>query len=81
MTKTRIINIDETWLGMEDFTRMKWQAPGATNSIAKKLWAPRHSLILALDNYGESFVALTQVNTDSDMMSLFLRDLVKQLNV
>ena len=24
MAKTRIINIDETWLGMEDFRRMKW---------------------------------------------------------
>jgi hypothetical protein len=24
MTKTRIINIDESWLGMEDFRRMKW---------------------------------------------------------
>jgi hypothetical protein len=21
---TRIVNIDETWLGMEDFRRMKW---------------------------------------------------------
>ena len=38
MTKTRIINIDETWLGMEDFRKMKWQPPGNTNSIGKKLW-------------------------------------------
>jgi hypothetical protein len=24
MKKMRIINIDETWLGMEDFRKMKW---------------------------------------------------------
>ena len=80
MTKTRIINIDETWLGMEDFRRMKWQAPGTNNSVSKKQWQPRISLILALDNYGESYVALTQVNTDHEMISLFMRDLVRQLN-
>ena len=33
MTKTRIINIVETWLGMEDFRRMKWQAPDTNNSV------------------------------------------------
>lgn len=57
--KTRLINIDETWLGMEDFRRMKWQVPGTTNSVAKKLWSPRISLILAVDNYGESYIALS----------------------
>ena len=56
--KTRLINIDETWLGMEDYRKMKWRVPGTTNSVAKKLWAPRISLILALDNYGESYIAL-----------------------
>lgn len=41
---------------------------------------PRISLILALDNFGQSYVALTQINTDSDVMILFFRDLVKLLN-
>ena len=59
MTKTRIINIDQTWLGMEDFRRMKWQLPGITNSVPMKDWSPRISMILAFDNYGESYVALT----------------------
>jgi len=59
MTKTRIINIDETWLGMEDFRRMKWQLPGTTNSVPMKDWSPRISMILAFDSYGESYVALT----------------------
>ena len=41
---------------------------------------PGISLILALDNYGESFVALTQVNTNHKMIFFFMRDLVRQLN-
>ena len=31
----RLLNIDETWLGMTDFRRMKWMAPGTTNSVAQ----------------------------------------------
>ena len=58
-SKTRLINIDETWLGMEDFRKMKWRVPGSSNSISKKLWNPRISLILALDNFGESYIALS----------------------
>ena len=29
------INVDETWLGMTDFRRMKWQPAGSTNSVPK----------------------------------------------
>ena len=59
VTKTRVINIDETWLGMEDFRAMKWQAPRSKNSCVRKLWSPRISLLLAMDNFGESYVALS----------------------
>jgi hypothetical protein len=79
-TKTRIINIDESWLGMEDFRHQKWRVPGTTNSIAKKLWAPRISLILAIDNFGETYLTVSQSNTNSGTILLFLRDLVRQLN-
>lgn len=57
--RRRVICIDETWLGMEDFRRMKWQPPGSRNSLAKKLWQPRISMILAFVNSGESYVALS----------------------
>jgi len=80
MKKTRIINIDETWLGMEDFRRRKWQQPHTTNSLAKKNWQPRISMLLALDNYGESYIALSQSNTNSGVIALFISDLVRQLN-
>ena len=79
-TKTRIINIDESWLGMEDFRRMKWRVPGTRNSVSKKLWAPRISLILAMDNFGESYITVSQSNTNSGTILLFIRDLVRQLN-
>jgi len=33
--KKIFLNVDETWLGMSDFRRMKWQVPGTTNSYPK----------------------------------------------
>ncbi len=30
---TTIINVDETWLGMSDFRRMKWRPRGHSNSV------------------------------------------------
>ena len=79
-TKTRIINIDESWLGMEDFRKMKWRDPGSSNSVSKKTLAPRISLLLAMDNYGESYISVSQSNTNTGTILLFLRDLVRQLN-
>ena len=80
MTKTRIINIDESWLGMEDFRKMKWQPLVNINSIGKKLWQPRISLIVALDNFGESYITVSQSNTNSNTILLFIRDLIRQLS-
>jgi hypothetical protein len=37
-------------------------------------------MILAFDSNGQSYVALSQNNTTSEVFSLFMRDLVKQLN-
>ena len=44
------------------------------------LWAPRISLLVVLDNYCESYVAISQSNTNSNVITLFIRDLVRQLN-
>jgi hypothetical protein len=78
--RTRIVNIDESWLGMEDFRRMKWELPGTRNSVPKKAWAPRISLLVALDNFGKSYVAVSQSNTNSQVFKLFIRGLVKLFN-
>ena len=37
-------------------------------------------MILAFDNFGTSYVALTTSNSNSSTVCLFLRDLVRQLN-
>ena len=31
--KKYIINVDETWIGMSDFRRMRWCAKGQPNSL------------------------------------------------
>ena len=36
ISKTRVINNDEMWLGIEDFRHMKWQAQRSKNSCVKK---------------------------------------------
>ena len=58
--KTRVyLNIDETWLGMSDFRRMKWQAPGTTNSVAALSMAPRVTMMVAVDSLGNLYFALS----------------------
>ena len=63
--KKVFINIDETWLGMSDFRRMKWQKPGTTNSVPKIEITPRVTMILGLDTLGNIYVALAQANSNS----------------
>ena len=31
--KKVLLNIDESWLGMSDFRKMKWRVKGSTNSV------------------------------------------------
>ena len=62
--KKIIINVDETWLGMSDFRRMRWTFPGEENSVAKKQIAPRISMIAALDSKGKVHTALMQSNSN-----------------
>ena len=74
-----VLNVDETWLGMSDFRRRKWQAPGTTNSVAKLEVAPRITMILGLDTLGNVYVALAQANSNSQMMELYFRSLAARL--
>ena len=56
--KKVFLNIDETWLGMSDFRRRKWQVPGTTNSVAKLAIAPRITMILGIDTLGNIYYSL-----------------------
>ena len=53
------LNLDETWLGMSDFRRMKWQVPGTTNSIPAFSMAPRVTMLVAADSLGNVWFALS----------------------
>jgi hypothetical protein len=80
-TKKRIINVDETWLADTEFLRRKWRQHGTTNSKATKQIKPRISMILSFDSEGEVYFALTQVNTNADIMKMFLSQLASRLDV
>ena len=74
--KKNFLNIDETWLGMSDFRRRKWQAPGTTNSVGKLAIAPRITMILGIDNFGNIYYSLAQANSNSSIMEIYFRELV-----
>ena len=76
----RIVNLDESWLNGTSFVRRVWAPSDSPATVTDKQVQPRISLIVALDTEGNIWCALTQANTDSDVMSLFLRKLIEQLD-
>ena len=76
----RIINVDESWLNNTRHLRKTWVPSDAPSTFREKQVVPRVSLILALDTDGRIWFSLTQVNTDTDVMTLFLRYLARQLD-
>ena len=79
-SKKVIIQADETWLGMMDFRRMKWCAKDTTNSVPTLNIIPRISMLIAIDTLGNLYLSLTQSNSNSKIMSIFLKELVKKLD-
>ena len=75
-----ILNLDETWLGMTDFRRMKWRTKGSTNSVAKKALVPRVSMLVGLDTMGNVYLSLYQSNTNNKLIEILLLALVKKLD-
>ena len=69
----RLINIDETWLNEMDFRRRCWSFSKQDSSMVQRMNQPRISVIAAIDNFGEVYLSLTQVNTNSEVMGLYLR--------
>ena len=76
----RIINVDESWLNQTRFLRRTWVPSDAPSTFREKQVQPRISLLLALDTEGRIWCSLTQANTDSDVMTLFLRYLARRLD-
>ena len=75
----RIINIDESWISDTNFTRMRWAKTDTPNSVEEHQVNPRLSLLAAIDTEGQVYIALTQRNTDTDVMKLYIWHLVQIL--
>ena len=73
----RVINVDESWLNQTRFHRRIWVPSDSPATITDKQVAPRISLLVALDTEGRLWCALTQANTDADVMTTFLRYLTR----
>lgn len=71
----RIICIDQSWLGESNFIRRKYKSFGSTNSIEEKSVNPRIPMIAGVDTDGNIYLSLTQVNTDTEIMKMFLSKL------
>jgi hypothetical protein len=63
-----------------NYQRMIWGPKGSTHAIPIKQVSPRISMIMALDNFGVIYACFTQVNTDSKIMGLYIKELVNQLD-
>ena len=57
--KTVFINIDESWLDMSDYRRMKWRPKHSTNSYPIVIVQPRISIIAGIDTLGNVYFSLT----------------------
>ena len=75
-----IINIDESWINDTNFTRKMWCPTDAAATITQRAVTPRLTLIAALDTEGRLYYALTHANTDSDVLLVFMKHLMRQLD-
>ena len=57
-SKKVLLNLDETWLGMSDWRRRKWQPHGSKNSVGAFQMTPRVSMLTAIDTLGNVYIAL-----------------------
>ena len=80
LNKKRIINVDETWLGMSDFRRRRWTFLGRPNSVKKKQMQPRVSMITAVDTDGALYISLLQANSNSQVMEMFYSRFLRMLD-
>ena len=78
--KKRILNIDQTWISDTNFVYKKWRKRGYSNSLDENIVNPRISVIAAIDTEGDMYMSLTQVNTNTEIMKMYLTYLAEQLD-
>ena len=69
------MNIDESWLPESDFIRRNWDKRGDSHSVPANALGRKVNMIAAVSSEGYVWLALTQPNTDEDVMRLFLSKL------
>ena len=77
----RVINVDETWLNETNFTRQMWCSTKTPAAVSSRPISPSLSMIAALDSEGRVYFTLSHAATDQDTFMLFMRHLVKQLDI
>ena len=65
--RARIFAIDESWINDVSGNSKTWVSQNSRNSRNIKGVSPRLSLIVAIDNFGSIYMALSQANTDHDV--------------
>ena len=76
----RIINVDESWINETGFFRKLWQPKSETCSVPTRIFTPRLAVLAAIDTEGHVWFALTQANTDSDVLLIFFLSLLERLD-
>ena len=67
-----IINIDESWLNVSDFTHHTWQPSKNNVAISDKALKIKINMIAAVSNRGHCWLSLYYVNTNERVFQLFL---------
>ena len=73
--KTRIVNIDETWLNETSFLSRCWVRRDGMSNATLHTVSPRLSMIAALDTEGKAWFTLSHATTDSNIITLFLHEI------
>ena len=74
-----IINIDESWLAVSDYQHFAWFAKGREHSMRDQTLKCKINIIVAVSNRGHSWLAQTYVNTNEEVMQLFITHLAEAL--
>lgn len=74
-----IVNIDESWLSVSDFKSFSWFERGREHSMRDRTLKCKINIIVAVSNRGHSWLAQTYVNTNEQVMQLFITHLAEIL--
>ena len=71
-SRKRIFNFDESWINWSTYIRKHWVSKNEPATINNRVIIPRIAILAAIDTSGNIYYALTQSNTDSKVLGLFL---------